>query len=192
MLGITGLFAPDYTSICKLAEIIDVPIKVYDHQETLRLIIDSTGLKVSARKVKQHVLSKRRTWRKVQIAVDAVPPFKFMRSRPRKSTSTTQKESSDSSKISESVSVPCSGTAHTIKRRFITNSPSTKVRFASHRAVMLESIIEETWVHPVGFENKAVDVMQTAIWADRWIEQILQTSLLKLQCFKSIKCLRIN
>ena len=30
MLGITGLSAPDYTSICKRAKTLDVPIKVYD------------------------------------------------------------------------------------------------------------------------------------------------------------------
>ena len=45
MLGITGLSAPDYASICKRAKPLDVPIEVYDHLETLRLVIDSTGLK---------------------------------------------------------------------------------------------------------------------------------------------------
>ena len=46
MLGITELTAPDYTSICKRAKTLDVPIKVYDHRQTLHLLIDSTGLKV--------------------------------------------------------------------------------------------------------------------------------------------------
>ena len=73
MIGITGLSAPDYTSICKRSKTLDIPIKVYDHRETLHLLIDSTGLKVFGEgewKVKQHGFSKRRTWRKVHIAVD--------------------------------------------------------------------------------------------------------------------------
>ena len=41
MLGITGLSAPDYASICKRAKTLDIPIKVYDHRETRRLLIDS-------------------------------------------------------------------------------------------------------------------------------------------------------
>ena len=73
MLGITGLSAPSYTSICKRAKTLDIPIKVYDHREALHLLIDSTWLKVFGEvewKVKQHGFSKRRTWRKVHIAVD--------------------------------------------------------------------------------------------------------------------------
>ena len=75
MLGITSLSAPGYTSICKRAKTLDIPIKVYDHREALHLLIDSTGLKVFGEgewKVKQHGFSKRRTWRKVHIAVDSV------------------------------------------------------------------------------------------------------------------------
>ena len=73
MLGITELTAPDYTSICKRAKTLNVPIKVYDHRQTLHLLIDSTGLKVFGEgewKVKKHGESKRRTWRKIHIAVD--------------------------------------------------------------------------------------------------------------------------
>ena len=46
MLGITELTAPDYASICKRAKTLNVPIKVYDHRQTLHLLIDSTGLEV--------------------------------------------------------------------------------------------------------------------------------------------------
>ena len=73
MLGITELTAPDYASICKRAKTLNVPIKVYDHRQTLHLLIDSTGLKVFGEgewKVKKHGVSKRRTWRKIHIAVD--------------------------------------------------------------------------------------------------------------------------
>ena len=73
MLGITCLSTPDYTSICKRTKTLDVPIMVYDRRETRRLFIDSTGLKIFGEgewKVKQHVSSKRRAWRKVHIAVD--------------------------------------------------------------------------------------------------------------------------
>ena len=74
MLGITDLTAPDYTSICKRAKTLDIPIKVYDHRQTLHLLIDSTGLKVFGEgewKVEKHGDSKRRTWRKIHIAVEA-------------------------------------------------------------------------------------------------------------------------
>ena len=74
MLGITDLTAPDYTSICKRAKTLDIPIKVYDCRQTLCLLIDSTGLKVFGEgewKVKKHGVSKRRTWRKIHIAVEA-------------------------------------------------------------------------------------------------------------------------
>ena len=73
MLGITRTAAPDYSSICKRAKTLDVPIKVYDHRQTLHLLIDSTGLKDFGEgewKVKKHGVSKRRTWRKIHIAVD--------------------------------------------------------------------------------------------------------------------------
>ena len=73
MLVIAEATAPNYSSICKRAKTLDVPINVYDHRQTLHLLIDSTGLKVFGEgewKVKKHGVSKRRTWRKIHIAVD--------------------------------------------------------------------------------------------------------------------------
>ena len=173
MLGITCLSTPDYTSICKRAKTLDIPIKVYDHREALHLLIDSTGLKVFREgewKVKQHGFSKRRTWRKVHIAVDGV-------SLQIHAVETTKANVDDAEggvklirKIGKRIRYVC-GTAHTIKRRFITNSPSAKVRLASHHAVMQDSIIAESLAQPVGIGTRLLTPCETTIWTGGRKEQ---------------------
>ena len=148
MLGITELTAPDYTSVCKRAKTLNVPIKVYDHRQTLHLLIDSTGLKVFGEgewKVKKHGVSKRRTWRKIHIAVDG----NTYQIHAVETTKTNVDDAEGALKLfgkSASVSALCEETARTIKRRFIRNSPVAKARLASRLAVTQDSIAAERLV----------------------------------------------
>lgn len=71
LLQIDPARVPDYSLLCKRAQTLNVSIKVYGHSKHLRLLIDSTGLKVFGEgewKVRTHGASKRRTWRKIHIA----------------------------------------------------------------------------------------------------------------------------
>ena len=64
---------PDYTSLAKRAAKLEIAIEVRHRTGPLEIVIDSTGLKVFGEgewKVRQHGVGKRRTWRKVHLAVD--------------------------------------------------------------------------------------------------------------------------
>ena len=76
LLGKLPLLAPDYTTLCKRQKALEVKIPRYCTKagEGMHIVIDSTGLKVFGEgewKVRQHSYSKRRTWRKLQVALDA-------------------------------------------------------------------------------------------------------------------------
>jgi len=65
---------PDYTTFCLRAADIEVRIKtaMRSSHEPLHLLIDSTGLKIYGEgewKVRTHGASKRRTWRKLHLAI---------------------------------------------------------------------------------------------------------------------------
>jgi hypothetical protein len=65
--------SPDYSSISKRAKHIDIPIRLPTSGKVTDLVIDATGLKVYGEgewKVKKHGADKRRTWRKLHLAVD--------------------------------------------------------------------------------------------------------------------------
>ncbi len=65
--------APDYTTLCLRQQELEVCLPTKDKQRKLDIVIDSTGLKVYGEgewKVRQHGYTKRRTWRKVHLAVD--------------------------------------------------------------------------------------------------------------------------
>ncbi len=69
-----SLRCPDYTSISKRAQRVNVNIQTPTHGEIAHLIIDAPGLKVFGEgewKVKKHGAEKRRVWRKRHLAVDA-------------------------------------------------------------------------------------------------------------------------
>ena len=73
-LGGIGLKAPDYTALAKRAKHLEVAIPVLARDEPVHVVVDSTGLKVYGEgewKVRQHGIGKRRTWRKLHLAVDA-------------------------------------------------------------------------------------------------------------------------
>lgn len=66
--------APDYTLLCQRSAGLDVDLSATSGEEAKHLVIDSTGLKIYGEgewKVRQHGYSKRRTWRKLHIGVNA-------------------------------------------------------------------------------------------------------------------------
>lgn len=73
-LAFGDLPVPNYTTLCRRARDLDVVLPALRSGEPLHLVVDSTGLKVFGEgewKVRKHGYSKRRTWRKVHLAMDA-------------------------------------------------------------------------------------------------------------------------
>jgi hypothetical protein len=69
------LQVPDYSQICRRQKGLPVPLGLSKRllSQPLHLVIDSSGLKVYGEgewKVRQHGVGKRRTWRKLHLAVD--------------------------------------------------------------------------------------------------------------------------
>jgi hypothetical protein len=65
---------PDYTTLCKRSTTLDVVLPLSRSTEAKHIVLDSTGLKVYGEgewKVRQHGYTKRRTWRKLHLSVDA-------------------------------------------------------------------------------------------------------------------------
>ncbi len=73
LMGV-GVQIPDYTSLQKRAAKLDVAIKVSQASAgPIHVVVDSTGLKVYGKgewKVRKHGVGKRRTWRKLHLAVN--------------------------------------------------------------------------------------------------------------------------
>ena len=64
---------PDYTSLAKRAAKTGVSLDIGRHTGPIDVVVDSTGLKVSGEgewKMRKHGESKRRTWRKLHLAVN--------------------------------------------------------------------------------------------------------------------------
>jgi hypothetical protein len=67
-----ALPVPDYTRICRRSADVGARVKRLSRKRPTDLVFDSTGLKVYGEgewKVRQHGKSKRRTWRKVHLAI---------------------------------------------------------------------------------------------------------------------------
>jgi Transposase DDE domain len=65
--------APDYSTLCRRARSLGVPLSAPARRAPLHLVVDSTGLKVYGEgewKVRLHGYDKRRTWRKLHLAID--------------------------------------------------------------------------------------------------------------------------
>jgi IS5 family transposase len=63
----------DYTTLCRRAKRLGVSLEPSASEQARHIVIDSTGVKVYGEgewKVRQHGVSKRRTWRKVHLGVD--------------------------------------------------------------------------------------------------------------------------
>ena len=73
---LSGLNIPDYSTLCRRLQKSKVDmgkIRKKASKENIHVVIDSTGLKVFGEgewKVRQHGYSKRRTWKKLHLAVD--------------------------------------------------------------------------------------------------------------------------
>ena len=68
-----ALDIPDYTSLAKRAARLGVVLDVRKHSGPIDVVVDSTGLKVFGEgewKIRKHGKSKRRTWRKLHLAVN--------------------------------------------------------------------------------------------------------------------------
>jgi hypothetical protein len=64
---------PDYTSLAKRAAKLGISLDVRRHKGAIVVVVDSTGLKVFGEgewKMRKHGKSKRRTWRKLHLAVN--------------------------------------------------------------------------------------------------------------------------
>lgn len=73
-LALATLPVPNYTTLCRRAQTLDVQLPIIRDGDPIHLVVDSTGVKVYGEgewKVRQHGYSKRRTWRKMHIALDA-------------------------------------------------------------------------------------------------------------------------
>ena len=65
--------APDYSTLCRRARRLEVPLSASDRRGPLHLVVDSTGLKVYGEgewKVRLHGVDKRRTWRKLHVCIE--------------------------------------------------------------------------------------------------------------------------
>ena len=70
-----SLDIPDYTSLAKRAVKLGISLDVSRHSGPIDVVVDSTGLKVFGEgewKMRKHGKSKRRTWRKLHLAVNPV------------------------------------------------------------------------------------------------------------------------
>ncbi|KAF1016487.1 MAG: IS5 family transposase ISBam3 [Burkholderia gladioli] len=73
-LAFPSLPVPNYTTLCSRAKTLDVELPILRDNEPIHLVVNSTSLKVYGEgewKVRQHGYSKRRTWRKVHLALNA-------------------------------------------------------------------------------------------------------------------------
>ncbi|KVZ78549.1 transposase [Burkholderia ubonensis] len=73
-LAFATLPVPNYTTLCRRAQTRDVQLPIVRDGDPIHLVVDSTGVKIDGEgewKVSQHGYSKRRTWRKVHLALDA-------------------------------------------------------------------------------------------------------------------------
>ncbi|KAF1017890.1 MAG: IS5 family transposase ISBam3 [Burkholderia gladioli] len=73
-LAFPSLPVPHYTTLCRRAKTLDVKLPILRDNEPIHLVVDTTGLKVYREgewKVRQHGYSKRRTWHKVHLALNA-------------------------------------------------------------------------------------------------------------------------
>lgn len=72
-LAFAELPVPNYPTVCRRAQTLQVKLPVIHSGEPLHLVVDSTDAKVYGEgewKVRQHGYSKRRTWRKAHLALD--------------------------------------------------------------------------------------------------------------------------
>ncbi|KMY85551.1 Transposase [Candidatus Paraburkholderia calva] len=73
-LAFTTLPAPNYTTLCRRAQTLEIQLPIVGDGEPIHLVVDSPSVRVYGEgewTVRQHGYSKRRTWRKVYLGFDA-------------------------------------------------------------------------------------------------------------------------
>ena len=82
------LLVPDPSTLSRRLGKLSVGLPVLPVTKARHIVVDSTGVKVYGEgewKTRQHGISKRRTWRKLHLGVEGVPP-RFARRRRAKSS----------------------------------------------------------------------------------------------------------
>jgi hypothetical protein len=73
LMGLSHLPVPDYSTLCRRQQTLEVALPQQHKGQTIHVVVDSTGCKIYGEgewKVRQHGISKRRTWRKLHLAID--------------------------------------------------------------------------------------------------------------------------
>lgn len=73
LMRLEQLPVPHYSTLCRRQKILSVVVARPASGEAIHVVVDSTGCKIYGEgewKVRQHGISKRRTWRKLHLAVD--------------------------------------------------------------------------------------------------------------------------
>lgn len=73
LMGLAQLPVPDYSTLCRRQKTLQVALPRQRKGQALHVVVDSTGCKIYGEgewKVRQHGISKRRTWRKLHLAID--------------------------------------------------------------------------------------------------------------------------
>jgi hypothetical protein len=73
LMGLAQLPVPDHSTLCRRQKTLQVALPQQRKGQAIHLVVDSTGCKIYGEgewKVRQHGISKRRTWRKLHLAVD--------------------------------------------------------------------------------------------------------------------------
>lgn len=73
LMGLEHLPVPNYSTLSRRQKTLPVALLAQAKTQGLHLVVDSTGCKIYGEgewKVRQHGLSKRRTWRKLHLAID--------------------------------------------------------------------------------------------------------------------------
>jgi hypothetical protein len=73
MMGKTELVIPDYSTFSRRSAVLRVALNLQKRGHAIHLVVDTTGLKIYGEgewKVRTHGASKRRTWRKLHLALD--------------------------------------------------------------------------------------------------------------------------
>ena len=74
LFGKLPISIPCYTTLCRRQQTLCVQLPKVNNGGPLNVVVDSTGLKIFGEgewKVRKHGYSKRRTWRKIHLAIDA-------------------------------------------------------------------------------------------------------------------------
>jgi hypothetical protein len=73
LMGLAQLPVPDYSTLCRRQKTLEVALPQQHQGQVIHVVVDSTGCKIYGEgewKVRQHGISKRRTWRKLHLAID--------------------------------------------------------------------------------------------------------------------------